>query len=154
MQSTVYVLVEGIESDANITLYNTDFYQSIEEAQEDAIKINLSKLKNHLIDPDDINVEDEEVKNDLYNLSKYVAEKYVDANPPLEWVTVWTCNLNKSAPRPTIISDSTIKEFRKIMDSKIDSADGPSEYQHYCELRDIFEYTLANNIKSLQEYKK
>lgn len=52
------------------------------------------------------------------------------------------------------ISDSTLKIAREIFDIIIDNSENASEYDSCCLMRDIFEYTLANNTKKLEKIER
>lgn len=52
------------------------------------------------------------------------------------------------------ISDSTLKIAREIFDIIIDNSENSSEYDSCCLMRDIFEYTLANNTKELEKIER
>lgn len=52
------------------------------------------------------------------------------------------------------INESTLKIAREIFDFVIDNSDSAEEYESCCLLRDIFEYTLANNTKKLEKIER
>lgn len=53
-----------------------------------------------------------------------------------------------------LIEDSTLNTARELFDFVVDNSEGAEEYESCCLLRDIFEYTLANNTKELKGLKK
>ncbi len=52
------------------------------------------------------------------------------------------------------IHQETIKWLRMIFDRLIDNSETEKEYSLYCDLYDIIEYALANNIGELEKIYK
>lgn len=52
------------------------------------------------------------------------------------------------------INVSTLEITRELFDIIIDNSENAAEYDSCCLLRDIFEYTLANNTKKLKKIEK
>lgn len=50
------------------------------------------------------------------------------------------------------MSEEIIKLVRHILEARIDNASTPEVYVAYCNARDIFEYTLADNYECLKEF--
>lgn len=51
-----------------------------------------------------------------------------------------------------LVRQETIDLLRHIFDARIDNAETQSEYVVLCDIRDIVEYALANNIECLAQF--
>lgn len=50
------------------------------------------------------------------------------------------------------MNQKIIEIARHIFDARIDNARNSTEYNDWCSARDVFEYTLAENVDCLKEF--
>lgn len=50
------------------------------------------------------------------------------------------------------MSDKVIEVLRHILDARVDNASTPYEYTLLCDIRDIVEYALADNLDCLRQF--